>query len=452
MRKFKMILALLLSVVLLSTATAYAVETEAPSDVTPHIYRNEDYYYQVNPDSTVTLLLYTGEEKSVKIPDTLEGLPVIEIGEVAFMGTDITSLALGKNIEKIGNEAFASCQELSYVSLTGTIGDVTFGNGIFRNCQHLHTVFFGEQLTTLGDYMFYGCKSLSYVLEISNLRTIPQGAFAYCTSLTGLGGLDKTHLNRIEKGAFYRSGLVGIYLPYTVNYFGDLSFAYIPEDLRIVLVDSYGVPTDSFYKTPYISSSAFEGTAYEFDSPEMSPTPPGDTPTTTTEPAEPPTLPTEPTYTEPVTVCPTLPISPTLPTEPTEPTTKPTSTCPSEPQTTPPAPINPSYTPGSDFIFDSFSSFESNEAEVSSKGSSYKSDLEKTLVATAWDVRMVGDANYDGLVNIKDSTLVQKFAAKLIGKNDFNYKNADVNTDGQVTVKDGTLIQKRAANIIQSFF
>lgn len=67
------------------------------------------------------------------------------------------------------------------------------------------------------------------------------------------------------------------------------------------------------------------------------------------------------------------------------------------------------------------------------------------------DKGILGDVNGDGKVNVKDATLIQKFAAKLIDLTDAEKLRADVNGDGKVNVKDATAIQKYAAKIQTGF-
>ena len=64
---------------------------------------------------------------------------------------------------------------------------------------------------------------------------------------------------------------------------------------------------------------------------------------------------------------------------------------------------------------------------------------------------LYGDVNNDGVINVTDATLVQKYAADLIKLSDDELKRADVNFDGVVNVHDSTLIRKFASNIISSF-
>lgn len=60
---------------------------------------------------------------------------------------------------------------------------------------------------------------------------------------------------------------------------------------------------------------------------------------------------------------------------------------------------------------------------------------------------MLGDANEDGKVNIKDATEIQKHIANLITLSDEGYDVADVDGSGSVNIKDATAIQKHIAGI-----
>lgn len=62
-------------------------------------------------------------------------------------------------------------------------------------------------------------------------------------------------------------------------------------------------------------------------------------------------------------------------------------------------------------------------------------------------VKLLGDANLDSKVNIKDATFIQKYVAHLEEFNEDNSLCADCNIDASVNIKDATLIQKFVANI-----
>ncbi len=60
---------------------------------------------------------------------------------------------------------------------------------------------------------------------------------------------------------------------------------------------------------------------------------------------------------------------------------------------------------------------------------------------------LLGDANEDGVVNVKDATLIQKHVASIVNLSGSALALSDVNSDTAVNVKDATAIQKFVASI-----
>lgn len=60
---------------------------------------------------------------------------------------------------------------------------------------------------------------------------------------------------------------------------------------------------------------------------------------------------------------------------------------------------------------------------------------------------ILGDTNLDDSVKIQDATLIQKYAAKIVGLEGKQLLTADVTKDGKVNVKDATAIQKYIAKV-----
>lgn len=85
-----------------------------------------------------------------------------------------------------------------------------------------------------------------------------------------------------------------------------------------------------------------------------------------------------------------------------------------------------------DFI-DGFAVFSSNETGAFAVAS------EETF--------LLGDANFDGVVNIKDATLIQKHIASLETISGYGALCADSDMDSKITIKDATAIQKYLAGI-----
>ncbi len=63
---------------------------------------------------------------------------------------------------------------------------------------------------------------------------------------------------------------------------------------------------------------------------------------------------------------------------------------------------------------------------------------------------LLGDADSNGIINIKDATFVQKFVAGLVFMSHKEIVASDVDMDSDITIKDATLLQKYVAEMITS--
>ena len=73
-----------------------------------------DFVFAVRDDSTgIVVVKYNGTASTLTVPNTVAGLPVMEIGAQAFEGnTKLKSVTLPATIEIIGRRAFAECKNL----------------------------------------------------------------------------------------------------------------------------------------------------------------------------------------------------------------------------------------------------------------------------------------------------------------------------------------------------
>lgn len=96
----------------------------------------------------------------LSIPATIDGYPVVGIGEAAFEGNrDILSLTLPAGLREIGRRAFYECTALKHID-------------------------FPEALRTMGFAAFYGCASLTEaVLPKTHSGVLQNSVFQDCTSL-----------------------------------------------------------------------------------------------------------------------------------------------------------------------------------------------------------------------------------------------------------------------------
>ena len=121
--------------------------------------------------------------RTVTIPSTVGGVPVVGIGESAFAGcTNLTLVNIPSSIRVIGNSAFENCSSLmGMVMPTSLIG---IGNKAFKNCTSLASVLIGSSLVSIGDSAFENCIGLSSILLPTGINNMGANAFKGCNNLT----------------------------------------------------------------------------------------------------------------------------------------------------------------------------------------------------------------------------------------------------------------------------
>ncbi len=141
-------------------------------------------------DGYIIVTGYTGTDSTVSIPETINGLPVTHIGSLAFEGSRLRQIDLGR-VTTIGDEAFARCPNLTSAALPDSV--VSVGSGAFAGCELLKTVLIGTGLRTFSPEWFEGCSLLDEIQVASG-----------STSFTAVDGIlfDSTRTSLL----FYPSG------------------------------------------------------------------------------------------------------------------------------------------------------------------------------------------------------------------------------------------------------
>lgn len=130
--------------------------------------------------------------KSVIFPTT----GAVNIGDGAFMGTQIIELVLPISIKSVGSGAFAACSELQNATLYGCRLD----DYAFHLCPQLQWVELGLS-TSVGAHAFDGCSSLRSFTTSEALTSIGDFAFAN-TGLIVVRLADCKNLTEVGKWAF----------------------------------------------------------------------------------------------------------------------------------------------------------------------------------------------------------------------------------------------------------
>ena len=185
-------------------------------------------YTENNGEVIITGLKEGVADASIVIPETIDGMPVVEIVPWAFESTSIVDIKIGENIRKIGDDAFYSCEKLSSVTWNhkcDVIPDFCFlgcsnltqfdfsdikkiGQYAFEK-SGLQKVFLPENIEVVSEWAFFECKKLSSVIWNCKCDVIPAYCFVRCSNLTQF---DFSNIKKIEARAFRGSGLTSVTL------------------------------------------------------------------------------------------------------------------------------------------------------------------------------------------------------------------------------------------------
>lgn len=185
--------------------TSYAASTQAKDILQDgsFIYENVDGGYAIRK-CTASIIK--------KIPDVLDGVPVVEIGESAFFNCEgLSELTIPKTVKKIGNGAFSYCTSLKKVTIESRLTEIP--DEAFYCCPALTSVTLPDTITSIGDSAFAQCYSLSEMAIPDSLQDMGDSVFT-CTPIKnfdteGCANFvyeDKILTNK-EKTAIYKASI-----------------------------------------------------------------------------------------------------------------------------------------------------------------------------------------------------------------------------------------------------
>lgn len=204
-----------------------------------------------------------GDERDVVIPDTYEGLPVVEIGANAFNDAKkITSITIPSTVKSIGASAFSFCEKLESIVIPDSVTYI--GASAFRYTG-LKSVTIGTGIETIGEDAFDSCYGLEGVY-ISDLGKWCEILFdKHVSGGYGANPLKSAHnlyLNGalvenavipegttiINDGAFMDSSIKSVSIPDSVTSIGICAF-HTCENLTDVSIANgvTGIGREAFY-------------------------------------------------------------------------------------------------------------------------------------------------------------------------------------------------------------
>ena len=96
----------------------------------------------------------------------------------------IASVVISNGVTSIGNYAFYGCSSLTSVTIPNSVTSI--GNSAFSGCSSLTSVTIPNSVTSIGGSAFYGCSSLTSVTIPNSVTSIGSSAFWRCSGLTSV--------------------------------------------------------------------------------------------------------------------------------------------------------------------------------------------------------------------------------------------------------------------------
>ena len=165
---------------------------------------------------------------------------------ISFRNQNIKSYVIPSSVTSIGDWAFYDCYSLSEIVIPSSVTSI--GDSAFSGCRSLSEIVIPSSVTSIGDSAFSGCRSLSEIVIPSSVTSIGDWAFCDCYSLSEI--VIPSSVTSIGYRAF--SGcysLSEIVIPSSVTSIGDWAFYGCDSLSEIVIPSSVTSIGDSAFSS-----------------------------------------------------------------------------------------------------------------------------------------------------------------------------------------------------------
>ena len=225
-----------------------------------------DLEYSVLDDGTVEITDYNGSAKTVDIPEKINGKSVTSIGNCAFRYcTSLKSITIPNSVIEIGSSAFSGCSSLTSITIPNSVTEI--GVYAFKGCTSLTSITIPNSVTNIGDSTFWGCSSLTAIyVAVDNKNYTSVNGVLFNKDKTALicypaGKTDKSYniTNSVTSIGDYAfngcSSLTSVTIPNSVTEIGGSAFVGCASLKSITMPNSVTSIGDmAFYKCSSLTS------------------------------------------------------------------------------------------------------------------------------------------------------------------------------------------------------
>lgn len=174
---------------------------------------------------------------NVNLPTSLDRL-----GTNVFNSTNLMSFEIPKSVTSIGENCFYG-SNLTSITIPSTVTSID--KKAFALCKNLKSVYIADSVTEIGDYAFQGCTSLESVRLPKSITEVPKYCFSGCSSLKNLCLNDS--ITSIGSYAYQNcTGLTEIVIPEHITSVGSFAFKDCTNVRKLVLNKNLDWTTSSF--------------------------------------------------------------------------------------------------------------------------------------------------------------------------------------------------------------
>lgn len=129
------------------------------SDTPQESEKSDAKYTYTASEKGITITGYSGSDKKLNIPESIDGISVVAIGREAFKNASFEEVILPQGLEKIDWFAFSDCIDLSTVTIPNSVSKIEYG--AFDGVDSFAI------LCSKNSYAYKYAKSYGYDVEIN---------------------------------------------------------------------------------------------------------------------------------------------------------------------------------------------------------------------------------------------------------------------------------------------